>query len=375
MNELPIGTRVLLKSDDGVFSITDKTSTEKGFMYEVKQGAKTFYTNPDNIILDNDVEVLLFKGYHWRHATDPSDMKHWHSRYVAQVRHKETGVIKTIAKLSFYFAKCTNDTDDFEKSELKLLLAEYQKELEESAESKTLVIKPFLGGDRIHIPAMRRGKDELDRFGLPFSWDEERNGGGVYDFLGLDFKFKADWVEDTPDTRGDEEREAEIEEEDRESDRRFNEWLAKSTEFSKEEFFSKVRSIMSEYDAEETKARHEDAIAFKGKTVEMSTWDYSEGIKEKAKKVTFRCKFVLEAKYEEKFCGIDVEITGHETYMGSSRPLKTREELNDVKDCMQLDYLEKKSGKKVCKEVKKPSKQKHFEQISLFDFFQVEAQA
>lgn len=48
MNELPIGTKVLIKSDKGVFTIIATMKQKDGLMYEVTNGIQTFWTNRAN---------------------------------------------------------------------------------------------------------------------------------------------------------------------------------------------------------------------------------------------------------------------------------------------------------------------------------------
>lgn len=111
--------------------------------------------------------------------------------------------------------------------------------------------------------------------------------------------------------------------------KRFNEWRAKSTEFTRERLFSKVRRIMSEYECDEVPTDNPDEIKFKGKTVEKEAWIYpDEGIKREI--VRFRCNYSGTATYRDDFCSIGFSVNGpHETHFGGTSPCKTEEDIQD----------------------------------------------
>ena len=58
MNELRAGSKVTLKSDKGAFTIVSAMKQKDGFMYEVTNGAKTFWTNRANFSDKPKVEQM-----------------------------------------------------------------------------------------------------------------------------------------------------------------------------------------------------------------------------------------------------------------------------------------------------------------------------
>ena len=48
MNEFRVGSKITLKSDKGVFTIVSAMKQKDGIMYEVTNGAQTFWTNRAN---------------------------------------------------------------------------------------------------------------------------------------------------------------------------------------------------------------------------------------------------------------------------------------------------------------------------------------
>ena len=104
----------------------------------------------------------------------------------------------------------------------------------------------------------------------------------------------------------------------------FDEWLKADTEFTKEEFFSKVREIMACYDLEV--CEDGDCLIFNGETTDYQVSDYDEDGRMKTRIVKLPYKAV--AKYDSRMCSMDSEVSGHGEHFGSGSPYKTYKDLS-----------------------------------------------
>ena len=315
--------------------------------------------------LEKDIEIKFFKGYRWKWKTDPPDK--WHDTCLIQFVIKKTNVVISAAKLGCLY--CKGSPEDTKNSVFKELSYDYgfQRQRDSSYGSSVLV-KSLEVGEEIEIPTLCYCKDSTTKDGSPWAWDEARTPHENLCCEGFKLKVEAkhiDPIANDPKDLADDDQDDEDWEEDMKIRKEFDEWRAKTTEFSKEEFFGKVREVASAYEIKEVESKDENALRFEGKTVELHTYDYSEGIGDKAKKIYYRCRYVLKAVYDPFMCHIDASIDGsHETHMGSGSPIKTREDLERIGgDCIYANYLEKKP--------KRPEPTEpvvHYQQMSLFDF-------
>ena len=330
--------------------------------FDTLEEARRFVDMPSKTESTDGIEVKFFKGYHWKWRTDPPDK--WHDACVIKFVIKKTNVVISAAKIGCLY--CKGSPEDDKNSILKELAYDYTSQKEKDTKyGSSILVKPLQEGEEIEIPTLCYCKDSFTKHGVPWAWDEARTPHENLCCEGFRLKVKAEWAEPIANDPADEDISMDEEfKADCEEDKRFNEWKAKTTEFSKEEFFAKVREVASIYEIKEVESKDENALRFEGKTVELHTYDYSEGIGEKAKKVYYRCKYVLKAIYDPTMCHIDTNIDGsHETHMGSGSPIKTKEDLERIGGCIYANYLEKKP--------KRPEPTEpvvHYQQMSLFDF-------
>ena len=339
-----------------VLGYEKKTEKEKIFA--------DYYVSPTETA-KSEIEVKLFKGYRWKWKTDPEKPSYWHVTFIIQFVIKETNVVISAAKNNCLY--CKGSPEDEKNTALKELTKEYKEQISKDTRyGSSILVKPFQEGEQIEIPNLCFCKDSRGKHGLMWAWDEQRTPHENPCSCGFSLKVKPEWIEQIANDPDDVAEPMDEEDAERiKSNKRFNEWIAKTVEFSKEAFFAKTREVASKYEITEVPSKKDNALRFEGKTVELSTYDYSEGLGEKAKRVYYRCKYVLEAVYEENMCHVGTAIDGpHETHMGSGCQLKTAEDLADMEDLIQAHYIEKRQKKG--KQAGQPTER--YQQMSIFDF-------
>ena len=117
----------------------------------------------------------------------------------------------------------------------------------------------------------------------------------------------------------------------------------KKTEFTPEEFFSRVKEALEGYEVT-LYTECADKIIYTAKTIPQDTFTDDRELK------SYSLDMKIEAIYHPDHCSVMFDCSGHGEYFGVSGPFKTKEDLEKIEGCLGLRYLNR----------------KQFEQLSLF---------
>lgn len=287
--------------------------------------------------VEGGIHINYLDGFEWRWLTD--DPIKWHTSYVIDFIAKD-GKRYVVMKIGLTFAhgvrgkKCDKALEWFKKAieeDFKSTPVNQQRR-----EPRALSVT---------VPNMRLYKvDENSDEWCKELWDEARSYyGNDAEVLNIGFSMaEADTYNDYDITN-------------EENERLFNIWLNKKTEFSKDEFFARVREMMGYYELQECEKG--DKLTYTGLTDKVQVSHVNDDGKFVTRTVQLNYEFC--ATYSERLCSIAAELTGHGEHWGMSSPIKTYE---DLATRMEAPY-----GPKL---KRKPIQQTHYEQMSLFDFLQ-----